>query len=94
LLFLQACPPAFLRFSFSVHLSVLCRYWTLAELFTHETEIKKSQFIATAWPVASAAEVRKSHASLSQTMPAIANQETLTVAFQAWLHCWICATWL
>lgn len=31
-------------------------YWTLAEPYTHETEIKKSQFIATAWPVASAAE--------------------------------------
>jgi hypothetical protein len=35
----------------------LCSYWTLAEPYTLETEIKKSQFIATAWPVTSAAEV-------------------------------------
>lgn len=33
------------------------RYWTIAEPYTHEVEIKKSQFIATAWPVKSASEV-------------------------------------
>lgn len=42
-----------------VQLDVSCRYWTLAEPYTLEVEIKKSQFIATAWPVASAAEVRR-----------------------------------
>eukprot|EP00878_Enallax_costatus_P005693 GHUV01005970.1.p1 GENE.GHUV01005970.1~~GHUV01005970.1.p1 ORF type:complete len:262 (+),score=81.30 GHUV01005970.1:149-934(+) len=31
-------------------------YWTLAEPYTLEVEVKKSQFIATAWPVTSAAE--------------------------------------
>jgi len=34
-----------------------CRHWTLAEPFTLEVEVKKSQFIATAWPVTSTAQV-------------------------------------
>eukprot|EP00775_Hariotina_reticulata_P004488 gene4488-4741_t len=32
------------------------RYWTLAEPYTLEVEVKKSQFIATAWPVTSPAQ--------------------------------------
>lgn len=33
------------------------RYWTLAEPYTLEVEIKKSRFITSAWPVKTPAEV-------------------------------------
>jgi aminoglycoside phosphotransferase len=32
-------------------------YWTLAEAFMLESEVKKSRFIATAWPVTTTAQV-------------------------------------
>lgn len=38
-------------------LHALCRFWTLAEPYTLEVEIKKSRFITSAWPVKTAAEV-------------------------------------
>lgn len=34
-------------------------FWTLAEPYTLEVEIKKSRFIASAWPVKTAAEVSR-----------------------------------
>eukprot|EP00879_Flechtneria_rotunda_P017227 GHRR01018048.1.p1 GENE.GHRR01018048.1~~GHRR01018048.1.p1 ORF type:complete len:209 (+),score=58.77 GHRR01018048.1:192-818(+) len=40
------------RLMYPIH----CRYWTIAEDYMHQVELKKSLFITTAWPVTSAAE--------------------------------------
>jgi hypothetical protein len=50
--------PALLSGILQLHLRASCRFWTLAEPYTLEVEIKKSRFITSAWPVKTAAEVQ------------------------------------